>query len=793
MSIFWKPGADWEKKTPIIIKKVPKKIDDTGGDTTENKSPVVIKKSDTLWTGTDSFFGWLGFKKAPTPVAKPVLNKVQEEEKKIEEKKEAEAISNDEFFAQASQIAKKNAVVLRSADPTPPRNNTSRTPARGGNSGWGSNVSFGTGQYKPKPTHGGNNNNRDNRSKSGYHNSYNTSTNNNTSAKKEPIVQKTKIIKEAAVSDSLVKKETIIIKDVISVKEFSEKSGIPFPQILKYMLSNKLMWGINTALDFDTVSLIALEFGVSVVKEQQSMSLDTVMTGDLNAILVQDKEAESTLPRAPIVTVMGHVDHGKTSLLDYIRKTSVAGGESGGITQSIWASKIVHNGHHITFIDTPGHELFTNLRSRGAKVTNIAIIVIAADDGLKPQTIESINHAKEAGVPIIIAITKIDKGQPNLEQIKADIGTHGLIPEERGGDVPLIGVSSKTGEGMDKLLDQILFQAELLNLRYDPNRPAVGVIIDAHKDAKQGILTSLIVLTGTLKVGDIVVVHNTYGKIRKMINSAGIATRTATGGEPVQILGINEVPEPGRVVEVVANDKEAQKRIEIINDSSEKNSVSTLWSFLEQMKKNEGAVLKIVCKSNGPSSLEAMNQALNQLPLPKNVSFKIIHSGIGDIVESDIGLAQASEAIVLWFNVGCSGMIKKRAENMKVSIKIFDIIYNLTDYITQVMKDMVEKEYREVERGKLNVLGVFYKKEKTMIIGGKVIEGKIGNGMRFRIENEDPNLVITGEITSLQRETNSVKEVAEGYECGMKVKVSKKVSEGDILTFYEMEEITDNN
>lgn len=787
MSIFWKPQWEEGKKTPIIIKKVAKPTD---GEENKTNEKIIIKKSDSLGSGTDSFFWGLGFKKAPTPTPKPVLNKVQEEEKKIEEKKEKETIANDEFFAQASQIAKKNAVVIRSTTPTTPRTSWER---KSGNtqgrqsSWWGSNISFGQGQYKAKPQHGSNS------TRGGYNNSYNNNNNNSPVTKKEPIVQKPKVIKEAAVSDSLVKKDSIVIKDVISVKEFSEKSGVPFPQILKHMLANKIMWGINTALDFDTVSLIALEFGVSVVREQQGMSLDNVITGDLNAIVTQDKEAEHTLPRAPIVTVMGHVDHGKTSLLDYIRKTSVAGGESGGITQSIGASKIVHNGQPITFIDTPGHELFTNLRSRGAKVTNIAIIVIAADDGLKPQTIESINHAKEAGVPIIIAITKIDKGEPKIEQIKADIGTHGLIPEERGWDVPLIWVSSKTGEGMDKLLDQILFQSELLDLKYDPKRPAVWVIIDAQKDAKQGILTSLIVLTGTLKVGDIVVVHNTYGKIRKMINSAGVATRTATWGEPVQILGINEIPEPGRVVEVVANDKEAQKRIEVINETTEKNSVSTLGSFLEQMKKNDGAVLKIVCKSNGPSSLEAMKQALEQIPLPKNVSFKIIHSGIGDIVESDIGLAQASEAIVLWFNVACGGMIKKRAENMKVSVKLFDIIYNLTDYIEQVMKDMVEKEYREVERGKLKILGIFFKKEKTMIIGGKVIEGKIANGMKFRSENEDPNLVITGEITSLQRETNSVKEVAEGYECGMKVKVSKKVTEGEILTFYEMEEITDNN
>jgi translation initiation factor IF-2 len=771
MSIFWKPQGEESKKAPIIIKKISKSTDE---DKIQQNSLEKnnVKKKNALWSGTDSFFWGLGFKKTLIPATKPTLNKVQQQEQQEEDKKEKEIIANDEFFAQASQIAKKNAVVVRNADISH-RNNNIRTITHQKKTpsiwwSW-SNISFWQWQYKTKPQHGNNNNWGWYRGRPSY--------NNSPVVKKEPIVPKLKIIKEAAVSGTLTKKDSIIIKDVISVKEFSEKSGIPFPQILKHMLANKIVWGINTALDFDTVSLIALEFDVSVVKEQQGMSLDNVIMGDLNAIVTQDKEAEHTLPRAPIVTVMGHVDHGKTSLLDYIRKTSVAGGESGGITQSIWASKIIHNGNPITFIDTPGHELFTNLRSRGAKVTNIAIIVIAADDGLKPQTIESINHAKEAGVPIIIAITKIDKWEPKIEQIKSEIGNYGLIPEERGGNVPLIGVSSKTWEGIDKLLDQILFQSELLDLKYDPQRPAIGVIIDAQKDAKQGILTSLIVLTGTLKVGDIVVVHNTYGKIRKMINSHGIATRTATGWEPVQILGINHIPEPGRVVEVVANEKEAQKRIEIINESSEKNSVSTLGSFLEQMKKNEWAVLKIVCKSSGPSSLEAMNQALNNLPLPKNVSFKIIHSGIGDIVESDIWLAQAAEAIVLWFNVSCGGMI----------------IYHLTDYIEQIMKDMVEKEYREVERGKLKILGVFFKKEKTMIIGGKVLEGKIGNGMKFRTENEDQNLVITGEITSLQRETNSVKEVAEWYECGMKVKVSKKVTEGEILTFYEMEEIIDNN
>lgn len=794
MSIFAKPQGDGEEKKKTIIIKKPAKADDK-----EKK----IVSSGSIWSGTDSFFGWLGFKKKVETV-KTKVTPIKEKEDIEAQKKEQEKIASDEFFEQASQIAKKNAVVVRSAEPTtrpspgnrpqgnrPQGNrwgNTSAAPRPGGRT----NVSFGQGHYKDRPRK----------------NAYNTTYNNTpvTNKSKEVIVQKPKIIKEAAVSDSLVKKENIIIKDIISVKEFSEKSWIPFSQILKFMLTNKIMGGINTALDFDTVSLIALEFGVNVVKEQQTLDLDKVMAGDLNAILEQDKTAENTLSRAPIVTVMGHVDHGKTSLLDYLRKTTVAGGESGGITQSIGASKIKYNGNDITFIDTPGHELFTNLRSRGAKVTNIVVIVIAADDGLKPQTIESINHAKEAGVPIIIALTKIDKPDTKIEQIKSDVGNYGLIPEDWGGDVPLIGVSSKTGEGMDKLLEQILFQSEVLDLKYDPKRSAVGVIIDAHKDAKQGILTSIIVLTGTLKVGDIVVVHNTSGKIRKMINSAGQAIRVASGGEPVQILGINQVPEPGRVIEVVANEKEAHRRIDGINDSMEKSSVSTLWSFLEQMKKNDGAVLKIVCKANGPSSLEAMKQALTNIPLPKNVSFKIIHSGLGDISESDIGLAQVSEGIVLGYNVICSALLKKRAENAKVSVKLFDIIYALTDYIEQVMKDMVEKEYREVERGKLEVLGVFFRKDKTMIIGGKVIEGKVGNGMKFRVENlekapeteqaeegEHIEKVISGEITSLQRESNSVKEVSEGYECGMKIRVSKKITEGMILTFYEMEEIIDND
>jgi translation initiation factor IF-2 len=337
---------------------------------------------------------------------------------------------------------------------------------------------------------------------------------------------------------------------MISVKEFSEKTGVPFPELMKVMMSNKIMGGINTNLDYDTASLIGEELGVKINKEQDTVSVESILEGDLKAILDLDKEADNLIARPPIVTIMGHVDHGKTSLLDYLRKTDIAGGEAGGITQSIGASTITHGDKQITFIDTPGHELFTTMRARGAKLTDIVVIIVAADDGLMPQTIESINHAKEAGVPIIVAITKIDKPGANKQQdIRNNIGSYELIPEERGGDVPVVEISSVTGQGIDDLLEHISIQAEVLELTYNPDRNAVGVVLDAKKSAQQGIETSLIVMTGKLRVGDVVVIHNSYGKIKRMIDRTGKAIKEAHGGEPVLILGINDAPEPGRIAE----------------------------------------------------------------------------------------------------------------------------------------------------------------------------------------------------------------------------------------------------
>lgn len=601
-----------------------------------------------------------------------------------------------------------------------------------------------------------------------------------------------KIQKEATTSANLVKKTEVTIEDTITVKEFSEKIGVPLPEVMKKLIGNGIMTGLNANLDFDTASLIAEDLWVLLKKKEAVLDVQSFMEGDLQKILDIDKEAETQIERAPIVTVMGHVDHGKTSLLDYLRKTTVAGGEAGGITQSIGASMVNYNGKQITFIDTPGHELFTSLRARGAKLTNIAVIVIAADDSVMPQTIESINHAKSAGVPIIIAVTKIDKPGNNMDQIKSDVAKHGLTPEDWGGETPFVGVSSKTGQGIDLLLEYILLQAEMLELKYNPDRQAVGVVVDAYKDPKQGVVASLIVLTGTLKNGDIIVAYNTYGKVRRMQNWLWKNTSKITGGEPVQILGFTELPEPGRIVEVVSNEKEAHSRIAFIKESEAKSTGDgALQQFLAQLKAGDQSKiseLRLILKADGSSSLEALKQAVDGLSLPKNVTIKVVHSDVGYFGESDLALAQASKALLIWFNISMNAVLKKKAEGLKIEMKVFDIIYELTDYLNNLLLGMVEVEKEEVVIGKLEILGVFHTETREMTVGGMVKEGKVKNKLKFRVYRGE-DILTNGEILSLHRNKDEVKEVNEGEDCGMKVRIGKRIEVGDILEFYEMQEV----
>ena len=600
---------------------------------------------------------------------------------------------------------------------------------------------------------------------------------------------------EATTSANLVKKSELFMDEKITLKEFSEKMWVSLVEIMKKLMENKIMTWINSSLDFDTASLIWAEFWVEVKKNEAQLDMESFISWDLQKILDLDKEAPVRLERAPVVTVMGHVDHWKTSLLDYLRKTSMAEWEAGWITQSIWASVVDYNGKKITFIDTPGHELFTSLRARWAKLTNIAVIVIAADDSVMPQTIESIHHAKAAWVPIIIAITKIDKPGHKRDQIIADIAAQWLTPEEWWGDVPVIWVSSKTGEWIDKLLENILLQAEMLELRYNPNRSAVWVVLDSYKDVKQWVIASIIVLTWTLQVWNIIMAYNTYGKIKRMQNRKWASIQKATWWEPVQILWFTELPEAWRVVEIVNNEKEAQHKVWVIQaqEASHKNEWA-VQEFLAQLKawwaNNKVSELRLILKAEWASSLEALQQAVQWLELPKNVTIKVIHADVWQFSESDVSLGQVSKALLIWFNVSINAILKKKAEQQKVEIKSFDIIYELTDYLLNLLQWMVEVEKQEVTVGKLDVLGIFFTQSKEMTIGWMVIEWRVKNKLRFRVHRWE-DIICNWEILSLQRNKDQVKEVIEWEDCGMKVKTWKKIQEHDILEFYELQDIVE--
>jgi translation initiation factor IF-2 len=607
----------------------------------------------------------------------------------------------------------------------------------------------------------------------------------------------TKVEKNYKVSDSLKKKETIVIGDAITVKEFSEKMWVPLPEVMKVLLSNKILVGAQTNIDFDTALLIATEFEVTVTKEQADMNVEDLLSGDLQAILATDKWSDTLESRPPIVTIMGHVDHGKTKLLDYLRSSNVVAGEAWGITQSIWASQTIRNGQKITFIDTPGHELFTSLRARGSKITDIVIIVVSLDDGVKQQTIEAINHAKDAWVPIIVALTKMDLGLHRIDEIKGQLAAQWLQPEDWWGDIMCVPCSAISGQWVDDLLDCVLLQYEMLERQYNPKRWAVGVVVEAHKDSKQWVTTSLLIMTWTLRIGDIVVIHNTFGKVRKMTDRSGKEIKVATWWDPVMILWMSETPEPWRIAEVVVNEKDANKKVAMILDHEHATAKDTvLHSLLDKISKWDKVQVKLILKADSFGSLEAVKYATSKVTWPDNVEISIAHADIWAITDSDILFAQAAKGILIGYNVDASGTLKKKAEQLKVPIKSFDIIYQYIDYLDQLTQWMIEKEKVAVTIGKLEVLGVFYKKWKDIIFWGKVLEWKIRNNSYFKVTNrtDDANedgewgKEIKGTVTSLQREKDNVNEVAQWYECGMKAKINKKLEVGDIIEYFVWEE-----
>jgi len=589
------------------------------------------------------------------------------------------------------------------------------------------------------------------------------------------------------ISDTLKKKEKITMWDTITVKELSEKIWIHVTEVIKKFILNWMPVGINSSVDFDTVVLLADEFWVKVEQQTKSSDLTAIFEWNLREIINEKNQTiqkDLLVERPPIVTIMWHVDHGKTKLLDYIRKTDIVSKEAGGITQSIWASQITYNWKKITFIDTPWHELFTAMRARGAKITDIAVIVVAADEWVKAQTVEAINHAKDAWIAILVAITKIDKPNANIEMVKSQMSEQGLIPEERGGDIPFIALSSVTWEWVDELLEYILLQAEMLELKYNPKAPAVWVVLESSKDPKAWTIATLLVMTWTLKKRDPIIAYNVYGKIKLMKDWIWKIVREVKWWDPVQVMWFETVPQSWRIFEVVNSEKEAQKQVEKIRDMIKKTEQKSILSnFLDKMKAWETVELKVVLKAWDFGWLEALKYAMNKVKLPEGVKLKIIHEEVWHVKESDVTLAEASWAFIFGFDSAINSSLKKKLEQKKVTFKNFTIIYELLDYIEKLATWMIEKEAEEVYVWQLEVLAIFYKKWNDMIIWWKVIDGLVKNWAHFMLRRWEDELW-WWKVTSVKIEQENVSEVKSWRECWIRVRTGKKIKEWDILEFY---------
>ncbi|ACM60152.1 translation initiation factor IF-2 [Caldicellulosiruptor bescii] len=580
------------------------------------------------------------------------------------------------------------------------------------------------------------------------------------------------------------KEEVIKIPEKIVVGEFANLIGKPAAEIIKKLIMLGVMANINQEIDFDIASLIAEDYGFKVEKE-------IIKTEE--EILLEDQEdpSESLVPRPPVVVVMGHVDHGKTSLLDAIRKTNVTEKEAGGITQHIGASVVEINGRKITFLDTPGHEAFTAMRARGAQVTDIAVLVVAADDGVMPQTVEAINHAKAANVTIIVAINKIDKPEANPERVKQQLSEYGLIPEEWGGDTVFVNVSAKKKIGIDHLLEMILLVADLMELKANPNRPARGRVIEAKLDKGRGPVATVLIQKGTLKVGDYVVVGNTWGRIRAMMDDKGQRIKEAGPSMPVEILGLEDVPIAGDELVCVKDEKTAktvaQIRQEKLKEEKMQSTKISLDELFERIQKGQLKELRVIIKADVQGSVEALKSAVERLSNDK-VTVKVIHAAVGAITESDVTLASASDAIIIGFNVRPEVGAMSLAEKEKVDVRMYRIIYDVINDIEAAMKGLLEPVYKEVVIGHAEVRQIFKSSAVGTIAGCYVLDGKITRTANARIIR-DGVVVYEGKLASLKRFKDDVREVAAGYECGMTFEKFNDIKEGDIVEAYEMQKV----
>lgn len=603
------------------------------------------------------------------------------------------------------------------------------------------------------------------------------------SAKRETEAERLKRI----AAERKAKPITVSIPDEITVGELALRLKATAAEVIKKLFMMGTMVTVNDVIDFDTASLAAMEFHAKVEKE-------VVVTIEERIIDDSEDDDDNLVPRAPVVVVMGHVDHGKTSILDAIRHANVASGEAGGITQHIGAYRVNVNGKDITFLDTPGHEAFTTMRARGAQVTDIAILVVAADDGIMPQTVEAINHAKAAGVSVIVAVNKMDKPGANPEQVKQQLTEYDLVPEEWGGDTPVIPVSAHTKEGLDDLLEMVTLVAEIKELKANPDRSAKGTVIEARLDKGRGPIATVLVQNGTLKVGNIIVAGTAVGRVRAMTNEKGERVKEAGPSIPVEITGLDDVPSGGDIFNAVSDERLARELVEQRREKQKEElwgnqTKVTLDNLFDQMQLGEVKELKIIVKADVQGSVEAVRQSLEKLS-NEEVRVNVIHGGVGAIRESDVMLASASNAIIVGFNVRPDPVAAENAERDGVDMRLYRVIYDCIEEIEAAMKGMLAPKIREVALGRVECRTTYKITNVGIVAGSYVLSGKVVRGADVRVVR-DGIVIADDKIASLQRFKDSVKEVAAGFECGITLERFSDLKDGDIFEVFEMQEYTE--
>ena len=653
--------------------------------------------------------------------------------------------------------------------------NNNNKPANGNNQNGAKQESRGT-NFRNAVSN--NRNTRNNNNNNNRFNNNNNNRNNNNNKNHQPAPKKQEPVEPVI--------KTIKLPEVLTVGELASKIKVPVAQLIKKMFMAGKMYNVNSDLPFDEAADIALEYNF-IAEEEEKVDV-------IEELLREEEEDEADMTsRPPVVCVMGHVDHGKTSLLDAIRNSDVTAGEAGGITQHIGASVVSINGQKITFLDTPGHEAFTAMRMRGAQSTDIAILVVAADDGVMPQTVEAINHAKAAGIEIIVAINKIDKESANIDRVKQELMEYELVPEDWGGSTIFCPVSAHTKEGIDNLLEMIILTAEILELKANKNRKARGIVIEAQLDKGRGSVATILVQKGTLHVGDCLAIGDVHGKVRAMFDDKGRKVKEATPSMPVEVLGLNGVPNSGEIVIATENEKEARTISEafinrgkekLIADTKQRMSLDDLYNRIQEGNVKD---LNLIIKADVQGSVEAVKQSLLKLS-NEEVAVKCIHSGVGAINESDVILASASNAIIIGFNIRPDNQAKEVAEREKVDIRLYRVIYNAIEDIESAMKGMLDPIFEEKVIGHAEVRQTYKASGVGTIAGSYVLDGTIQRNCKVRISREGEQ-IFEGELASLKRFKDDVKEVKTGFECGLVMDGFNDIKEGDIIECFVMEEV----